>query len=526
MAETKILYASICLFFGFLMCTVQSAKFEFRDGQQACILLDIDASFDLSQGTEKADPFSIDGANVTAGQSLCGTEMTTAVLSLKLFPSGESFKINFRKDLNSRTVSMSTVLNIEPKKHFENASEILPFELENSIDLPIGMTNMSYICNSEQKMFFNQDPGYSMTMSITNLHVQAYDIENGEFSTALECSQDDFTSPPTTAPPDEPTTTSITPETTTPETPITIVPETTTPEAPVTLIPETTTQETPASLEPETTTVNPIDNSTSPEPETMSPSNEPETTTAEVIETTTPIKIPKYEVKDGDVVCIVVQGKIRFEIQYERNDNQMGTSSIDLPKEAKVSGACTYNETNTTQELIITFFNDTWSFTVLIAEDAANMLKRTGPYLQDLQAETSYSWQNIELKYVIDEQFDDPKTPGQKKNVTKDVAGNFKASPEGSYRCNTGETIQLGEDLYVDLTEFQYKAFNTDDSGDFSNNGTTACPADNPDNDGDDDDDTVAIVLGSVFGGLAFIILVVAIGVCVRRNRYKNYEVM
>jgi hypothetical protein len=134
---------------------------------------------------QKSLPFSIDGANVTAGQSLCGTEMSTAVLSFKLFPSDESFKINFRKDLNSNTVSMSAVLNIEPKKHFENASDILPFELESSYDLPIGMTNMSYICNSEQNMFFNQDPGYSMTMSITNLHVQAYSIENGEFSTGL-----------------------------------------------------------------------------------------------------------------------------------------------------------------------------------------------------------------------------------------------------------------------------------------------------------------------------------------------------
>ncbi|XP_060593833.1 uncharacterized protein LOC132748280 [Ruditapes philippinarum] len=426
--------------------------------------------------------------------------MSTAVLSFKLFPSDESFKINFRKDLNSNTVSMSAVLNIEPKKHFENASDILPFELESSIDLPIGMTNMSYICNSEQNMFFNQDPGYFMTMSITNLHVQAYAIENGEFSTALECSQDNFTTLPTTAPPDEPTTTSLAPETTSKETPITIVSET-------------------------TITVNPIDNSTSSEPETMSPSNEPETTTADIIKTTTPMKkSPKYEVKDGDIVCIVIQGNIRFDIPYERNDRQMGYLSIGLPEVAKVSGACNYNETDTKQELIITFFNDTWSFTVLIAEDAANMLKKNDPLLQDLQAETSYSWRNIELKYVIDEHFENPKTPGQEETVTKDVTGNFKASPEGSYRCSTGETIQLKEDLYVDLTEFQYKAFNTDDSGDFSNNDVTACPTDKHD-DGDDDD-TVAIVLGSVFGGLTFIILVVAVGVCVRRRRYKHYQFM
>jgi hypothetical protein len=116
---------------------------------------------------------------------------------------------------------------------------------------------------------------------------------------ALECSQDDFTTVPTTAPPDEPTTTSKAPKTTTPERPNTVVSET-------------------------TITVNPIDNCTSSEPETMSPSNEPETTTKEVIKTTTSIRnIPKYVVKDGDIVCIVIQGNIRFDILYERNDRQV-----------------------------------------------------------------------------------------------------------------------------------------------------------------------------------------------------------
>jgi hypothetical protein len=77
-----------------------------------------------------------------------------------------------------------------------------------------------------------------------------------------------------------------------------------------------------------------------------------------------------------------------------------------------VSGECQYEGKNTTQQLKILFFDDKWSFTVLIADDAENMLKRSGPLLQDLQAETSYSWQNIELKYVIDERFENPKNPG------------------------------------------------------------------------------------------------------------------
>lgn len=130
---------------------------------------------------QTAAPFSIDGANVTSGSSLCGTGTNAAILSLSLFPSNEPLRINFRRELDLQTVYMSVVLNLDPTKHFENASGILPFELENSYDLPIGLTNSSYKCSSEEQMFFNQDPGFSMTMKITNLQVQAYNVVDGKY---------------------------------------------------------------------------------------------------------------------------------------------------------------------------------------------------------------------------------------------------------------------------------------------------------------------------------------------------------
>ena len=36
----------------FFIFSVQSASFQFSDGEQTCILLDIDASFDLSMGEQ------------------------------------------------------------------------------------------------------------------------------------------------------------------------------------------------------------------------------------------------------------------------------------------------------------------------------------------------------------------------------------------------------------------------------------------------------------------------------------------
>ncbi|XP_053403358.1 lysosome-associated membrane glycoprotein 1-like [Mercenaria mercenaria] len=512
--EARHVFSSSCVILGLFIAIVHGAHFEFSDGQQPCILLDIDATFDLSMGTQMADPFSIEGANKTASQSLCGSETTSALLSLRLFPTDEPLKINFRRDESTQSVSMSVVLTLDPPKHFENASEIVPFELEDSLDLPIGMINMSFKCNSQQEMVFNQDPGYSMSMKITNLHVQAYDIENGTFSPAIECDQDFATTDQTTTPTPAST---MEEQTTEPINPTTTMKTETTPETPATIVPETTTPETNAT-------------SPEPEPETTTPTPEQETTTPEPVPTTTPKLIPKYEVKDGDKVCVLVQGEIKFNINYERNDNKTDTQNIPLPEDAKVTGQCNYNGTNTTQEFKVSFFNDKWSFSAFISQDEENLLKSSGSLLQDLKAEPSYSWKKIQLTYVVDtEHFDEPKESdiGKEQTVIKNEdQGVFRASDEGSYKCNTVETVELDEEVSMDLENFQYKAFGTDESADFPNNDVSECAADKGGDDDDDDDHTVAIVLGSVFGGLAFIILIVVIGVCVKRRKQRDYEVM
>ena len=73
--------------------------------------------------------------------------------------------------------------------------------------------------------------------------------------------------------------------------------------------------------------------------------------------------------------------------------------------------------------------------------------------------------------YIVFQQFIHFISIGEQKNIKKDDANDFRANVDGSYKCSTGESIQLEEDVTVDLANFKYKAFNTDDSGNFTANG-------------------------------------------------------
>lgn len=498
---------------GAFLDNVNTEHFELNDGQKTCILLDLNATFDLSMGTQKADPFTINNATVTSQRSLCGTETIIPILALNLFPTDEMLKITFRRDVNLQMVSMSVVLTLDPKKHFENATDN-PFELENSADLSIGRINMSYKCNSEQQMFFNQDPGYSMTMKITNLQVQAYNIHNGTYSEAIECEQD------ITTPTVPTTTTSI--ETTTMEEPTTESPTTSTsPETTMVTEPSTSNApETTTQVLPESTT---SENSTVTEPTTT----QPETASTEPLSTSLPKVIPKYELKDDNgTVCIVLQAEIKLRIQYKQNNTESSAVlETFVPENATVEGQCSVDGNDMIQEFNLTFFKG-WIFSVTIEEDEQALLWDS-PF-RTVEATPSYSWKTVELSYVIDDHFDDPEQSeiGLTKMAKNNNTDYFKASSNGSYECSSGETIKLNGSVTMDFLNFHYRAFGKDNSTDFSSQGVNRCPADNGNDDDDDDDDTLAIVLGSVFGGLAFILLVVGAIVCFRRRKHKDYEVM
>lgn len=86
---------------------------------------------------------------------------------------------------------------------------------------------------------------------------------------------------------------------------------------------------------------------------------------------------------------------------------QQGFSTIQIPANATVTGKCSYNGTNTTQQIVLSFY-DGWSFEIIIgmAEEQEINGRRL---LADAQ---SYSWQEIKLTYKLDEHFENPAEPG------------------------------------------------------------------------------------------------------------------
>lgn len=124
--------------------------------------------------------FDLEGATVYLNKSLCGTEKYAAVLTVNIFPSNERLAFKFVRRNNQ--VEMSVVLDVIPGKHFVDHNTTIGFEMEDGGNLQIGaLSTTSFMCKSAQNMIFDRDEPYNMTMKITNLQVQAYNVEGNTF---------------------------------------------------------------------------------------------------------------------------------------------------------------------------------------------------------------------------------------------------------------------------------------------------------------------------------------------------------
>ncbi|XP_053404853.1 uncharacterized protein LOC123555154 [Mercenaria mercenaria] len=449
----------------------------------ACILLDIDATFNLTytngHKTQDAPLFNLSGATVDNSSSKCGNEIvgTTSVLSARIFPSGEL--LMFRFERKNGAVVMSVRFTLDAKKHFRNMNETTPIELKDEKHLPTGPdTPNSYKCVTEEMVKFRPNNNFMMIMKIRNLHVQAYRITRSTYGPVVECSQDTATSTPmpettvvphneTTTPYQPETTTEIQPNTTTepePETTTTIQPNTTTepqPETTTPVQPNTTTEPEPETTTPKqpNITTEPYSNvtteplpetTTQPEPETTT-KPQPETTTAPEIETTTTM-IPttpfphgsKYVVRDNEEVCIILQGRITFDIPFQKKDGSTGTATVSVPDSVNVNGNCSYSDTE--QEITLTFFKSQWMLDIVIAKESKSVLQNFAIF-KALSKSSDYSWQAVTLTYVVDSHFPNAKNQGMKvKAVADGTFGKFKANTDGSYMCNAEQDIEFGKD--------------------------------------------------------------------------------
>nr|KAG5697908.1 hypothetical protein BaRGS_026846 [Batillaria attramentaria] len=267
----------------------------------------------------------------------------------------------------------------------------------------------------------NDNYTYTMTQAITNLQVQAFNLEaNGTFSPSEECAGNTTTAATTT-------------------------------ETNTTMAPGNTTEVT---TEPATTTEPPVTT-------TLPPPSKPNT----------------YTVNGNNETCIVFQATIIFNnFTYEKKDNTTGTvNDIFIPynsSDVQYSGNCG-DENSTTQTLNITFNTD-WQLTLTFAKGAAEDASQLG-------ASDKYSLRDIDLTYNTTS-FPDVKTAGQVKVNATNLKNYLTGSAGGSYRCDTNLPQSLSNGVVFETRDLQYKAFNTDNDTTFSSDNVSECPGDDESN--------------------------------------------
>ncbi|WAR27922.1 hypothetical protein MAR_013626 [Mya arenaria] len=165
--------------------------FTCEDGRGSpCIILEMDATFNLTMsGNEtQTSMFSLETASVDKNACICQDHsIRKPSMSIKTFPSNDTLTVLF--SLETANVYMKPLFYMRPHKHF-NTSDHNNIEFVTSADLPIGNNGSSYKCMSSQNIAFQRTGPYGMTMTMMNLHVQAYGIKNGNLSPATSCPAD------------------------------------------------------------------------------------------------------------------------------------------------------------------------------------------------------------------------------------------------------------------------------------------------------------------------------------------------
>jgi hypothetical protein len=79
---------------------------------------------------------------------------------------------------------MHVALFLNPGKHFMNINNTLPVEMKDYMGLNVGKmasSNNSFECHTAQDLHFRFNAPFDMTMTISNITVQAYSVTNSTF---------------------------------------------------------------------------------------------------------------------------------------------------------------------------------------------------------------------------------------------------------------------------------------------------------------------------------------------------------
>ncbi|XP_069579330.1 macrosialin-like isoform X1 [Brachyistius frenatus] len=313
---------------------------------------------------------------------------------------------------------------------------------------------------------------------------------------------------PTTTTTPNPTTTT-TPKPTTPNPTNTTTPKPTTPNPTNTTTPKPTTPKptntttpkptTPKPTTPKPTTPKPT-NTTTPKPTTPKPTTPKPTTTTTpkpTPTTTTPprpgptpstnVTVGNYTLMaDKTVVCLMAQMALKIRLQTPKAN---GTFIVQ-PKDTQTEGRCKETTANLTlvfKEGFITFL-----YNKSVADNSV--------YVDAV---------SFDLSYPLS-------TRGSNKpyNAKNDSLHLFRAKVGHSYSC-TGESIYMGNGLYLDVSQDRMQAFNLTKSNNFGF--PDNCPADQPDY-------RVAIAVGVTL--LVLVVVVVLAYLLGRRRRTNGYQTL
>ncbi|KAL5004540.1 hypothetical protein ScPMuIL_017996 [Solemya velum] len=249
-------------------------------------------------------------------------------------------------------------------------------------------------------------------------------------------------------------------------------------------------------------------NKTTPAPTTTP---KPATTTPMPPPTTTPLPKPpveNYMVSEDGVNCIVLKARLQYDVTYITTDKDKAkTVKINVLNDTEVSGSCNYSKS--VQELTIKDKDWEMSF----------FFHSTGKGLQVTADNTKFYLGNVSFSYTLnDDLFPNAKQKGANFTASKDNMdkSTFEANEGGSYKCNTDRKVDIGGNVTLHITDFQYRAFGKDNSTSVGGNGVTECT---------DDSKTNSIVPIAVGAALAALVVIVLIAYLIgRRRRNKGYE--
>ena len=456
----------VILFLAVCSPMTQGKLFALRDKETSkpCILVDAHFVLDLAAVRDdkivaKTQVSSDDGGIRVKGS--CGD--LSGVLDL-FHPNGVNWVLEFHQDRNKQ-VYLNRTLQFIPNKVFGQAVPLNQYQLMDERRVtPLGNTTKSYECqvtrivNYQPKTVTTTKSNFRASAHIFHFHAQAFNVYNGSFSPAVLCKA---------------------------------------------------ARVTPLTPEVFTTTTQALNTGASPTPK-PGPSQPP---------------VNLYTATDGNITCIALRAALTLKIvYYDEDDRLWKVAKLFVPEDATSSGNC--KRSATSQELSISFFEH-WYLTFIFSTTQKNLLEALTPSTTNDKNRNppEYRMTSITLTGVVDKE----KFPGTgalwppgTEFVFTGSASDFPEVPSNKnyFKCESSADTVLTSDAAIEHQKLEVKAFNTDNSADFS--GPAArCAADS---NGPSNKSFTGVVVGCVLAVFVVLSVIVFVMWRIRRRRRQNYQ--